>query len=386
VKTARQQQKKTPNSAQKTVQELPAGGPPTPVEQLRRLVTVQCCRIAIDIDSDASVAEFVKSFAEEECFLGDDGVLRAKRIWYLRYNGTVGLSQDCLEILARKVKDIEKFHDHVFWRLIELEELTVDELLDVIKDLPPPIAEQLLLADPNRTDGSLIPDFQTFRFDGLRFLGDIDGVAGLLAFGLLCERAYQPAAARQAMHAAVRLLGRIYASISFLPFMDELWNILKPGLLDRLAPGDFEDRGKQQAWMWMSDSYEQIWEALSKYGVLPAENHRTFDDIMKLADCAHLNLLANAASVAWQDKIIENPAPLPEPLALLTDAYREYIALREAHTSPELFYPIQLLNRLDRALGRARPRWETDREARKAVSDPLVEAFWESVRQAPVHA
>ena len=371
---ARRRKRRTRKSAQ-TANAQPKSEV-APHDRLRRRVAIECCRVALDV---RTVLEMARALQPTKYWKDDDGVPHWVRMWHYCAKGDFGLSESRLKIMEKVVSDIRDIYNHVFFRLIGGHTFTQQELLDIIRKLPPPVADQLLVAN-TRENGSPIPNFQTFNFDGLRFLGNLDGVSGLLAFGLLCENTYRPETAREAMCAAVRLLGRCYASTELGIFMGDVWEILKPALLDRLAPGEFETRGMADAWMWMSYDFDRIREVCTKCGVLAA-NSNAYEDIVRLADCAHLDLIAEAASEAWQDWLIGNRRVVPEPIMLLEGAYREYIELKGHHSGPEPFYPHELLSRLDRSLAQTRPDWEADRSRREAEAQPLLDAFFESLHR-----
>lgn len=190
---------------------------------------------------------------------------QVSRVFYGYGEGEFGMSPQRLARADELVPGTKRLRRHPFWIVIErYETISGNELLSIIRELPPHLISRLL-ADPNRTTGAVHPKECVTDDDyyAVQQYGSLDAIAALYTLALLYWRNQREEEAQEAAIAGTRLFLILSSSHNWLyAHGQEIWEFLKTGLLQMLAPSRFGE------WLREISDYEVIEDTCRKLGVI----------------------------------------------------------------------------------------------------------------------
>lgn len=276
--------------------------------------------LSADWDDPTTIARKVE---KDKCKKKDGGGWEVPRPWYWYAIGSKGPSLFRLMQVERYFLGSMWLYLHDFWRLLRKKPPTGDDLLAIIRRLPPRYLSYLL-EDPDPVTGETAIKYSLTLADveAVQRLGHLDALAALLALYLLAVERHDSNARELAGLCGYRLFFHITSFQPFILDATEIWEIAMPRFFsDQVDTACREYQGRVEtskdnplyrAWVdYYSDCLDVV-AACERLGVIGHDQSSRME-ILFIAEKIGLSAVSKAAFSYDLALTLRDPNPKIEP-------------------------------------------------------------------------
>jgi len=322
---------------------------PESVKELKRKVTIAHCRSWYG--PEIPIWQFAAD-VDDEVRSDEDGVWHGLRMWQYYAAGKFDIDTRRLELMEKSVPGTIKLYEHAFWILISGRELSHEQLVDIVRKLPPKLVA-ICLTIPDSNYDFVEPQRGMIEedFEAVQSLGSLDAVAALLALSRLFQEDHMEAMdkASVAVDCATRLLSQLSLDPPYNAYAEEIWKLISQ---QYLRVHGLDETHQLQA---MRTTYFTILGFFGSSG-FKAQWPQERIALLTLVDRRHFESIGLLVEAGINDPLLIAAYASHPAISAILEAYTKHFGSYFNEWPPQFYWPIadEKLRALDKQLD---PLW-----------------------------